>query len=231
MKGREMARKDEWRCGLATFQIALAKLWNEMKHEIWSVWEKVIPLTVLSFSFAEFLFTLVIVMLLTSSPTSVVFLQNFHWGVCCCLLSFLYLAGFYLLATIFHPLVPRWVSLCVCVCVCVRFFPLTMYAVQGDIQLWCFFGLVWWLLADRLEKLYIYMLALYFPEWLMVVLRHQVGVIYCAELQWLFTKLFTLFFSVGTGFWGTAWSIFRVKVKNVCHRLLSLPSLPSFAQM
>lgn len=89
--------------------------WDEA-WDLKSVWEKVIPLTVLSFSFAEFLFTLVTVMLLTSSPTSVVFLQNFHWGVCCCLLSFLYLAGFYLLATIFHPLVPRWVSLCVCVC-------------------------------------------------------------------------------------------------------------------
>lgn len=125
--------------------------WDEA-WDLKSVWEKVIPLTVLSFSFAEFLFTLVTVMLLTSSPTSVVFLQNFHWGVCCCLLSFLYLAGFYLLATIFHPLIPRWVSLCLCV----RFFPLTMYAAQGDIQLWCFFGLVWWLLADRLEKLYIY---------------------------------------------------------------------------
>lgn len=58
----------------------------------------------------------------------------------------------------------------------------------------------------------------------MVILRLQVGVIYCRELQRLFTKLFTLFFSVCTGFWGTAWSIFSVKVKHVCHRLISLLS-------
>lgn len=126
--------------------------WDEA-WDLKSVWEKVIPLTVLSFSFAEFLFTLVTVMLLTSSPTSVVFLQNFHWGVCCCLLSFLYLAGFLPFSNHFSS---SRTTLSFTLRVCVRFFPLTMYAVQGDIQLWCFFGLVWWLLADRLEKLYIY---------------------------------------------------------------------------
>lgn len=54
---------------------------------------------------------------------------------------------------------------------------------------------------------------------------------YCAELRRLFTLLFTLFFSVATGLWATAWSTFRVKVINGCHRLVSLLLLSPFAQM
>lgn len=59
--------KDEWRCGLATFQRASAKV--KKRDEPWdlkSVWVKVVPLTVLSFSFAEFAFTLVAIMLVSS---------------------------------------------------------------------------------------------------------------------------------------------------------------------
>lgn len=139
LKGRAMARKDEWRCGLATFQRVLAKVkkWDE-PWDLKSVWAKVVPLTVLSFSFAEFVFPLVAIMLVASSPASVVFLPNFHWGVCCCLEWLLYLAGFYLLATIVHPLEPGWVFT-LRMCVCVRFFPLTVYADQCDIQLESFF--------------------------------------------------------------------------------------------
>lgn len=144
---------------------------------------EVIPQTVLPSSFAEFSFTLLIVGLVSHLcyiPSKL--------SLRCLLLSvvILFLAGFYqLLATIFHPLVPRWVSLCVGV----RLFSFNR-AVQRDIQLWCFVVLVWWLQADRLDKLHI--VVLYFLEWFMVVLGPQVGVIYCAGLQRLFTKSFTL---------------------------------------
>lgn len=155
-----MARKDEWRRGLATFQRALAKVkkWDEPR-DLKSVWAEVVPPTVLSFSFAEFVFPLVAIMPVASSPASVVFLPNFHWGVCCCLEWFLYLAGFYLLATIVHPLEPGWVfTLRVCVCVCVRFvsFNRVCRPVWHSTGILFFFVLVWWLLADRLEKSYIY---------------------------------------------------------------------------
>lgn len=132
-----MTRRDEWCCRLATFQRALAKLRNEMNREIWKVSGRMLshwlfsPLLLLSFS--------LLLSLSGSWPHLPPLLFSFKMftKVFAAVFNHFYVwLAFTFLETIFHPLVPRWVSLCVCVS---SLFPLTMYAIQCDIQLWCFF--------------------------------------------------------------------------------------------
>lgn len=128
LKGREKARKDEWRCGLATFQRALAKLRNEMNHEIWKVSGR---------KLSHWLFSPLLLL-------GLVFLYSFHCHaldlishLCCfpsksllrCLLLSVGIFKFgWLLPFSNHFLSSRTI-LSFTLRECLGFFPLTMYAV------------------------------------------------------------------------------------------------------
>lgn len=124
--------------------------WDE-PWDLKRVWNQIIPQTVFSSSFTESFFTLFTVDLIAH-----LCYFTLEFSLRCLLLSvvILYLAGFYLLAANFHPLIPICVSLCMCVS---GWFLLTMLS---SVIFNCDALLVSpgdsWLLADRLDKLRIY---------------------------------------------------------------------------